>query len=63
MTSDAGRDSGGRDQRPAASRPDSGHLDEDPEALEDPVHEGDARHQHKRHERHEPEPGQSAQRG
>ena len=47
--------------RPDASRkpherPDAGHLDEDAEALEDPVHAGDARHQHERHEheRHEP---------
>jgi hypothetical protein len=30
------------------------HLDDDAEALEDPVHEGDARHQHERHERDEP---------
>ncbi len=28
---------------------DSDHLDEDPEALEDPVHSGDARHQHDLH--------------
>ncbi len=34
-----------------APRPDSGHLDEDPEALEDPVHRGDAQHQHEMHER------------
>jgi hypothetical protein len=27
------------------------HLDEDPEALEDPVHSGDARHQHELHEK------------
>ena len=30
---------------------DSDHLDEDPEALEDPVHSGDARHQHDLHHR------------
>jgi hypothetical protein len=29
-------------------------LDDDAEALEDPVHAGDARHQHERHERDEP---------
>lgn len=29
----------------------SDHLDEDAEAMEDPVHAGDARHQHERHER------------
>ena len=29
--------------------PDAGHLDEDPEACEDPVHTGDARHQHDLH--------------
>jgi hypothetical protein len=28
-------------------------LDDDAEAIEDPVHAGDARHQHERHERHE----------
>ena len=28
---------------------DAGHLDEDPEALEDPVHRGDAEHQHELH--------------
>jgi hypothetical protein len=30
--------------------PDSAHLDEDAEALEDPVHCGDAKHQHDLHE-------------
>ena len=29
--------------------PASSHLDEDPEALEDPVHRGDATHQHEAH--------------
>ena len=29
---------------------DGSHLDEDPEALEDPVHSGDAKHQHDLHE-------------
>ena len=31
-------------------RPDVAHLDEDAECLEDPVHCGDARHQHDVHE-------------
>jgi hypothetical protein len=36
--------------KPASPRPgDAGHLDEDVECLEDPVHCGDARHQHERH--------------
>jgi hypothetical protein len=30
-------------------RPDGAHLDEDAECLEDPVHCGDARHQHDWH--------------
>jgi len=30
--------------------PDCGHLDEDAECLEDPVHCGDARHQHDAHQ-------------
>ena len=30
-------------------RPDAAHLDEDAECLEDPVHCGDARHQHDWH--------------
>jgi hypothetical protein len=30
---------------------DAAHLDEDPEALEDPVHCGDAKHQHDVHQR------------
>jgi hypothetical protein len=30
--------------------PDGAHLDEDAEALEDPVHCGDAKHQHDLHE-------------
>jgi hypothetical protein len=34
----------------AAQMPDCGHLDDDPEALEDPVHRGDAQHQHELHE-------------
>jgi hypothetical protein len=33
----------------SGSRPDCGHLDEDAECLEDPVHCGDARHQHDAH--------------
>lgn len=42
------------DERPDrsthASGSDAAHLDEDPEALEDPVHCGDAKHQHDLHE-------------
>jgi hypothetical protein len=34
---------------PDPARPDSAHLDEDAECLEDPVHCGDARHQHEVH--------------
>ena len=33
----------------SSSEPASSHLDVDPEALEDPVHRGDARHQHEAH--------------
>ena len=33
-------------RRPA----DAGHLDSDPEAMEDPVHRGDAEHQHESHQ-------------
>jgi hypothetical protein len=32
------------------TRPDAAHLDQDAECLEDPVHCGDARHQHEAHE-------------
>ena len=40
---------------PAGAAPvGSDRLDDDAEALEDPVHAGDARHQHERHERDEP---------
>jgi hypothetical protein len=43
------------DERPAedsslAVPHDAAHLDEDAEALEDPVHCGDAKHQHDLHE-------------
>ena len=34
-----------------AAPPDCQHLDEDAEALEDPVHSGDARHQRDLHAR------------
>jgi hypothetical protein len=49
MTSERG------DQQPSdgsvhAVTPDAAHLDEDAEALEDPVHCGDAKHQHDLHE-------------
>jgi hypothetical protein len=33
-------------------KPDAAHLDEDAECLEDPVHCGDARHQHEAHAGH-----------
>jgi hypothetical protein len=36
--------------RPGKAVPDAAHLDEDAEALEDPVHAGDAIHQHEQHE-------------
>jgi hypothetical protein len=41
----------GPDRAPGAGSPGpaSSHLDEDPEALEDPVHRGDATHQHDAH--------------
>jgi hypothetical protein len=41
---------------PAATGAPAGcdRLDDDAEAVEDPVHSGDARHQHERHERDEP---------
>jgi len=44
-------------RRPAAedAAGDSGHLDEDPEALEDPVHSGEAKHQHDLPTRPEPQ--------
>ena len=36
---------------PGTRRPaDAGHLDTDPEAMEDPVHRGDAEHQHELHQ-------------
>ena len=49
MTSERG------DERPSdapahAVPPDAAHLDEDAEALEDPVHCGDAKHQHDKHQ-------------
>ena len=53
MTTQAGSDG----RREPHDQSDAGHLDEDPEALEDPVHAGDARHQHElhEHEQHEHE--------
>ncbi|MGZ4633303.1 MAG: hypothetical protein ACXV2G_11635 [Actinomycetes bacterium] len=67
MTSHPGSDrSGARDLAqdggpppPGPAPADAAHLDEDPEALEDPVHEGDARHQHERHEPGSGHPGQA----
>ena len=51
----AGRDEPEQDQDPGRTpaSPDAAHLDEDAEALEDPVHSGDARHQQEHH-RHQP---------
>jgi hypothetical protein len=44
--------------------PDAGHLDLDAECLEDPVHCGDARHQHEAHAAHPDVPdGPDAQPG
>jgi hypothetical protein len=40
--------------RPAGAPMGCDRLDDDAEALEDPVHAGDARHQHEQHERDEP---------
>ena len=44
----------GATPEPAVTRtgkplPDGAHLDEDAEAMEDPVHSGDAIHQHEQH--------------
>jgi hypothetical protein len=39
------------DPMPARHATDAAHLDEDAEALEDPVHCGDAKHQHELHEK------------
>jgi hypothetical protein len=50
MTSDRGDKPPSADTKPAIL-PDAGHLDEDAEALEDPVHCGDAKHQHDLHDR------------
>ena len=43
--------------RPEKPLPDAAHLDEDAEALEDPVHSGDAIHQHEQHEQQRPSAG------
>ena len=43
-----------RDAEPTV-RAGAAHLDEDAEALEDPVHSGEARHQHELHEHELPE--------
>jgi hypothetical protein len=47
-------DPGGSAPVPAGTPAGADRLDDDAEALEDPVHAGDARHQHERHERDEP---------
>ena len=53
------------DERAAPAEDAAAHLDEDAEALEDPVHSGDARHQHELHEHEQaqgrqPDPGSDA---
>lgn len=53
----AERDAGPQQQgapAPRAPVADCGHLDEDAEACEDPVHSGDARHQHELHQQQRP---------
>jgi hypothetical protein len=40
---------GTRSEPSDGTRPDCAHLDDDAECLEDPVHCGDARHQHDAH--------------
>jgi hypothetical protein len=50
MTSDRGDERRSDGAKPA-SLPDAAHLDEDAEALEDPVHCGDAKHQHDLHDK------------
>ena len=45
------------------ARPDAGHLDLDAECLEDPVHCGDARHQHEAHAAHPAAPAPDVQPG
>jgi hypothetical protein len=53
MSADPGRPQPEREEQrhrhPVPSA--AAHLDEDPEAMEDPVHSGDARHQHEQHEK------------
>jgi hypothetical protein len=49
MTSDRDAKPPSEDAKPAIL-PDASHLDEDAEALEDPVHCGDAKHQHDLHD-------------
>jgi hypothetical protein len=48
MTSERGDERRSADSGHAT---DAAHLDEDAEALEDPVHCGDAKHQHDLHEK------------
>lgn len=57
MTVENGEDEirpGAGTERPNPSPSDAGHLDEDAEALEDPVHAGDAIHQHDLHQQRRP---------
>jgi len=49
MTSERGDELPSADSAQAVPH-DAAHLDEDAEALEDPVHCGDAKHQHDLHE-------------
>ena len=60
MSSDSGpakHDAQGPAGTTESGRGDAAHLDEDPEALEDPVHSGDAKHQHDLHAHPHPEAG------
>jgi hypothetical protein len=51
MTTERGDERRSADPKHAMHATDAAHLDEDAEALEDPVHCGDAKHQHDVHEK------------
>ena len=51
MTTGRGDERRSPDPKHAVHATDAAHLDEDAEALEDPVHCGDAKQQHDLHER------------
>ena len=51
MTTERGDERRSADPMHAGHATDAGHLDEDAEALEDPVHCGDAKHQHDLHDK------------